>query len=139
MGAYEIGALFRTLVGSVGVKWTLVILTIVALVMSTRKSVSWFLDEVVRLLGQWVASQTQEKVQLMRQNQEYASQIQTFLHNHMAHQKEEREEFSRVIAARDIVLGEMRDGLTKVSVVMGETLREVQEHRKEDQRRAESA
>lgn len=137
MGAYEVGSFFRMLVGSVGVKWALVIVAVVATVAAVRKSVSWFLDEVVRLLGRWVDSQTNEKVQLMRQNQEYATQIQTFLHNHMAHQKEEREEFSRVIAARDIVLGELRDSIVKVSLVADETLREVQEHRSEDQRRAE--
>lgn len=137
MGAYEAGTLFRTLVGSVGVKWALTIITVAAIVVASKKSVAWFFSEVVRLLGEWVKSQTDEKKALLQQNQDYARQINTFLTNHLAHVKEERDEHRADMDKRDAMLRTLSEGQVKMNGLLYETMTEVKEHRKEDQRRAE--
>jgi hypothetical protein len=139
MGAYEIVAVFRSIVGHFGAKAALAIALCVALFFALRSSVSWFFEKVVSLLGEWVRSQTEEKRALLQQNQQYASQIQTFLHNHLEHLSAEREEFRADMAKRDDLLAELSKGQVKMNGMLHETMEEVRGHRAEDQRRAEAA
>lgn len=138
MGAYEIGTLFRTIAGYFGAKTALTIVLMVALFFGLRNSVSWFFSEVVRLLGDWVRSQTEEKQKLLQQNQQYATQIQAFLHNHLEHLTAERTDFRADMGKRDELLSELTKGQVKMNGMLYETMEEVKAHRTEDQRRAEN-
>lgn len=132
MDAYSAGTLIRTLAQFFGAKTALAILAAVLFFMASKKTVSWFFDEALSLLRQWVQSQTDEKKQLVAQNQEYARQINTFLTNHLAHVKEEREEHRVDMAARDKTLATLNDSLVKTSAALDETLASCQKHREED-------
>ena len=138
MDAYTIVTLFRALVGHFDARTALGLVFAVAVFFALRGSASWFFSEVVRLLNNWVTSQTSQNQALLAQNREYAAQINTFLTNHLAHLKSEREEHRADMQARDATLSHMSASLTQIGGVLNETLGTVRAHREEDQRRAEA-
>lgn len=139
MDPYTLSRLIGILTGIFNPKVALTIVALVAVIIAVKKSVGWAAQEVVRLLGEWVRSQTEERLALMRQNQTYAAEIQTHMHNHLAHQERRDGEHRADMAARDLVLAGVRDSLVKLSTTQDELLKVVQSHRAEDQRRAEAA
>lgn len=128
----------KALIAAFGPKVALGILILLVSGAAIRKSVAFFATEAVRLLSDWVRAQTEEKRALLQQNQKYSADIQQFLHNHLSHMEQERQEHRQDMAKRDAVMAEMGKTQVRIATVLDEVLNEVQAHRTEDQRRAEN-
>lgn len=132
MGAYEAGIWFKSLVVQFGPRAGAVAMVAVLVVLALKNSVTWFFQKMVELAAEFVRAQTEEKRALLQQNERYATEIQTFMFNHLEHMKKEREEHRQDMAARDKVNAAFSDSLVRANAALSDILESTRRHREED-------